>query len=230
LPPSSPDRPPAWPSFVLESNPSWPTSILDWHSSFGSGLQFSSHPYDSCQTFEICHEHVTWVQILPCTIHTVQQLNPVDLEQSNYPTSDSSCHAIRVTIDRFWIDNWIYCTLLQLMTKLYRLISDTDYCTVTLLGSNFQWQTLLCSQAHVPTGQKLSHTNLFFWGLLTAPLRTFSAWITHKTLPPILSSLHYVSIGADHTENISSNSYSIATQQQVPLAPQFLLLANMPQY
>jgi hypothetical protein len=59
-----------------------------------------------------------------------------------------------VTIDRFWIGNQIYWTLIQLVTTLHKSLSHSNSVTVftALLGNIFQQWTFLCSRANIHTG------------------------------------------------------------------------------
>jgi hypothetical protein len=67
---------------------------------------------------------------------------------------------VRVMVDRFWLDSWIYSTLLQLVTALHRSLSHRLVSSVTLLGIGFQWCILLCFRTHVLPGWRSSHANL----------------------------------------------------------------------
>jgi hypothetical protein len=73
-----------------------------------------------------------------------------------------------VTIDGVWSDNWIYWTLLHLVTTLYNIITQRLESSVTLLGSVFRWRTFLCFRAHVLAGWRPSHANLIFWLVVSA--------------------------------------------------------------
>jgi hypothetical protein len=75
-------------------------------------------------------------------------------------------HNIRVTVDGFCIDCWIYCTFLQLVTALYRSLSHRLVSSVTLLGSDFQRWTFLCFRVQVLAGWRPSHANLILWPLI----------------------------------------------------------------
>jgi hypothetical protein len=66
--------------------------------------------------------------------------------------------SVRVTIDRFWIDNWII--------GLFDTALDyTSQITVTLLGTGFQRRAFLCVWAHVLVVWRPTHTNLILWPL-----------------------------------------------------------------
>jgi hypothetical protein len=56
---------------------------------------------------------------------------------------------VRVTIYRFWIDNWIYWTFLQLVTTL---VTQRLVFSVTLLSNGFECLMFLSFRAHVLAG------------------------------------------------------------------------------
>jgi hypothetical protein len=73
-------------------------------------------------------------------------------------------------IDGFWIDDWIYWTLLH-ATHDYILqlaITHRLVFSVTLLCSSFQQWMFVCFLAHVLTGWQPSHANLMLWLLASA--------------------------------------------------------------
>jgi hypothetical protein len=71
-----------------------------------------------------------------------------------------------VTIDVFWIYNWIYWTHTAHDYTLQITITHRPVFSVTLLSNGFQWQMFLCFQACVLSGLQPSHTNL--WLLASA--------------------------------------------------------------
>jgi hypothetical protein len=66
----------------------------------------------------------------------------------------------RVTIDGFWIDNWIYWTHTARGYTSQVTITHKPVFSVTLLGNGFQRRTFLCFRAHVLAGWRPSHANL----------------------------------------------------------------------
>jgi hypothetical protein len=78
----------------------------------------------------------------------------------------------RVTVDGFWIDNWICCTLSQFATTLNRSLSHRVVLSVTLLGNGFQRWTF---RAEVLAGWQPSNANLILW-LLTSAVICFSCY------------------------------------------------------
>jgi hypothetical protein len=97
-----------------------------------------------------------------------------------------SCH--RVTTDRFWIDNWIYWTIIQLLTTLYKSLLHTDQCS----KSRF-----LVPASVIDFSASVFHGSSPHW---LAP-------ISHLFFMARGSKLY--SLSMDSTENTASNSPSI---------------------
>jgi hypothetical protein len=81
--------------------------------------------------------------------------------------SDVDCYVIiRKLRDSVF---WMYRTLKQLVTKLYKSVTQRLVLSVTVfttpLGNVFQQWTFLCSRAHVLGGWRPSHTNLLLFHL-----------------------------------------------------------------
>jgi hypothetical protein len=64
-------------------------------------------------------------------------------------------------IDGVWIDDWIYWTLIQLVTTLYKSLLHTPIFSVTLLGNGSQRRSVLSFRVPVLAGWLLSHNSRY---------------------------------------------------------------------